>query len=133
MRFPGGAALRKVFFPYASASIFRENETKMTENETTREKNASELSVSQHGMDVFTAIRRLSKCPNNYGDDTYSLTQFQICEPDNGTQVEVSDASLAAKMNRSPRVRKALQEVLEARAQTQASKSSKRRKGKQYN
>merc|ERR1719310_2624423 len=35
---------------------------------------------------------------------------------DNGTQVEVSDPSLAAKLNRSPRVQKVLQEVLGAAA-----------------
>jgi len=82
--------------------------------QTTREKNAYELSLRQDDQDVFTAILQLSKCPNAYGDDTYSLAQFQICDTDNGTQVEVGDASLAAKLNRSPRVQKALQEVLVA-------------------
>merc|ERR1719382_2255281 len=82
--------------------------------QSTREKNAYELSLRQDDQDVFTAILQLSKCPNAYGDDTYSLAQFQICDTDNGTQVEVSDASLAAKLNRSPRVQKVLQEVLGA-------------------
>ncbi|CAK0826822.1 unnamed protein product [Prorocentrum cordatum] len=82
--------------------------------QSTREKNAYELSLRQDDQDVFTAILQLSKCPNAYGDDTYSLTQFQICDSDNGTRVEVSDASLAAKLNRSPRVQKVLQEVLGA-------------------
>ncbi|CAK0862315.1 unnamed protein product [Prorocentrum cordatum] len=82
--------------------------------QTTREKNAYELSLRQDDQDVFTAILQLSKCPNAYGDDTYSLVQFQICDTDNGTQVEVSDAALAAKLNRSPRVQKVLQEVLGA-------------------
>merc|ERR1719454_827243 len=84
--------------------------------QSTREKNAYELSLRQDDQDVFTAILQLSKCPNAYGDDTYSLAQFQVCDTDNGTQVEVSDASLAAKLNRSPRVQKVLQEVLGAAA-----------------
>merc|ERR1719282_43504 len=80
-----------------------------------REKNAYELSLRQDDQDVFTAILWLSKCKNPFGDDTYSFAQqFQICDADNGTQLEVSDASLAAKLNRSPRVQKALQEVLGA-------------------
>merc|ERR1719277_859533 len=83
--------------------------------QSTREKNAYELSLRQDDQDVFTAILQLSKCPNDYGDDTYSFAQkFQVCDTDNGTQVEVSDASLAAKLNRSPRVQKVLQEVLGA-------------------
>merc|ERR1719437_155993 len=82
---------------------------------TTREKNAYELALRQDDQDVFTAILQLSKCPNDYGDDTYSFAQkFQVCDTDNGTQVELSDASLAAKLNRSPRVQKALKEVLGA-------------------
>merc|ERR1719393_1095100 len=85
--------------------------------QSTREKNAYELSLRQDDQDVFTAILQLSKCPNDYGDDTYSFAQkFQVCDTDNGTQVEVSDASLAAKLNRSPRVQKVLQEVLGAAA-----------------
>merc|ERR1719382_142353 len=67
---------------------------------TTREKNAYELALRQDDQDVFTAILQLSKCPNDYGDDTYSLVQSPVCLMDNGTQVEVSDASLAAKLNR---------------------------------
>merc|ERR1719311_956749 len=85
--------------------------------QSTREKNAYELSLRQDDQDVFTAILQLSKCPNDYGDDTYSFAQkFQVCDTDNGTQVELSDASLAAKLNRSPRVQKVLQEVLGAAA-----------------
>merc|ERR1719356_1021117 len=36
--------------------------------QTTREKNAYELSLRQDDQDVFTAILQLSKCPNAYGD-----------------------------------------------------------------
>merc|ERR1719343_840868 len=83
--------------------------------QSTREKNAYELSLRQDDQDVFTAILQLSKCPNDYGDDTYSFAQkFQVCDTDNGTQVELSDASLAAKLKRSPRVQKALEDVLGA-------------------
>ncbi|CAK0836936.1 unnamed protein product [Prorocentrum cordatum] len=81
--------------------------------QSTREKNAYELALRQDDQDVFTALLQLSKCPNAYGDDTYSFAQSPICLTDNGTQVEVSNASLAAKLNRSPRVQKVLREVLE--------------------
>merc|ERR1719434_449116 len=81
--------------------------------QTTREKNQYELDLRQDDQDVFTAILQLSKCPNAYGDDTYSFAQSPVCLMDNGT-VEVSDASLAAKVNRSPRVQKALQGLLQS-------------------
>merc|ERR1719434_556886 len=79
---------------------------------TIREKNAYELALRQDDQDVFTAILQLSKCPNDYGDDTYSFAQSPVCLMDNGT-VEVSDASLAAKVDRSPRVQQALLGILE--------------------
>merc|ERR1719277_1308687 len=83
--------------------------------QSTREKNAYELSLRQDDQDVFTAILQLSKCPNAYGDDTYSLAQFQICDKDGGgVAVETNDTALSARIGRSPRVQKALSEVLSA-------------------
>merc|ERR1719159_265271 len=63
--------------------------------QTTREKNAYELSLRQDDQDVFTAILQLSKCPNESPDNTYSLAQanshtkkaINFCEMDNGTVV----------------------------------------------
>merc|ERR1719343_818696 len=81
----------------------------------TREKNAYELSLRQDDQDVFTAILQLSKCPNDYGDDTYSLAQFQVCDTaDGAVAVETNDTALSARISRSPRVQKALSEVLSA-------------------
>merc|ERR1719393_518179 len=74
----------------------------------TREKNAYELSLRQDDQDVFTAILQLSKCPNEYGDDTYSLIQFKFCDTVDGIAVETNDTSLSAKIKQSPRVQKAL-------------------------
>merc|ERR1719236_87642 len=83
--------------------------------QSTREKNAYELSLRQDDQDVFTAILQLSKCPNDYGDDTYSLAQFQICDKaGGGVLVETNDTALSARIGRSPRVQKALSEVLSA-------------------
>ncbi|CAK0826481.1 unnamed protein product [Prorocentrum cordatum] len=83
--------------------------------QSTREKNAYELSLRQDDQDVFTAILQLSKCPNAYGDDTYSFAQqFQVCDTGNGTELVVNDSSMSAKLKRSPRVQKVLEEVLGA-------------------
>merc|ERR1719393_214214 len=77
--------------------------------QTTREKNAYELSLRQDDQDVFTVILQLSKCPNEYGDDTYSLAQFQVCDTaDGGVAVDTNDTALSARIGRSPRVQKAL-------------------------
>jgi len=76
--------------------------------QSTREKNAYELSLRQDDQDVFTAILQLSKCPNEYGDDSYSLAQFQICDTDQGISVDTNNSALAAKIKKLPRVQKAL-------------------------
>jgi hypothetical protein len=80
--------------------------------QSTREKNAYQLSLRQDDQDVFTAILQLSKCPNAYGDDTYSLAQFPVCETPDGIVLDTNDTALSAKIQRSPRVRKALSEIL---------------------
>jgi len=77
-----------------------------------REKNQYDLTLMQDDLDVFTAILQLSKCPNAYGDDTYSFTQFQICDTADGMAVETNDTTLSAKIKKSPRVQKALHEVM---------------------
>merc|ERR1719450_1753323 len=84
----------------------------------TRENNAYELGLRQDDMDVFTAILQLSKCKNEYGDDTYDLLQtpkesFEVCEVGNGTaEIETADANLTAKLLKAPRVQRALLDVL---------------------
>merc|ERR1740121_1634250 len=58
--------------------------------QSTREQDQYALAKMQDDLDVFTAILQLSKCPNEYGDDSYSLTQFQICDTAEGVVSFVS-------------------------------------------
>jgi hypothetical protein len=83
--------------------------------QSTRQKNQYELDLRQDDQDVFTAILQLSKCPNAYGDDTYSLAQIVVCDTPDGVVMETNDTALSAKIQRSPRVQKALREILDTR------------------
>jgi hypothetical protein len=91
----------------------------------TRDDNAYDLAKKQDDFDVFTAILQLSKCPNGYGDDTYSMAQFDVCSADNGTKwMEIHDKDLAARVRQSPRVEKSLMEVLGQTSQDSAAAPS---------